>query len=204
MTDLFGWLLENPWVYRLQTAVFAPGAEAAILRRIEQVLQVLPPAQRLLDVGCGPRSWLFRAGLRPVGADVSLSYLGEYVRSGGCAVAASADALPIACGSFDGVWSLGLLHHLPDSVAAAALHEMLRVCKPGGSVVVFDAVLPQPPWRRPLAHTIRRCDRGRFMRSESALRALLPRQVDWQCERFTYARTGLEGLMCWRTAVRQG
>ncbi|MFI5365084.1 MAG: class I SAM-dependent methyltransferase [Candidatus Binatia bacterium] len=202
MATLFGWLLENPWVYRLQTAVLAPGAEAAILRKIEQVLRVLPPAQRLLDVGCGPRSWLFRIGLRPLGADVSLSYLGEYVRAGGSAVAASADVLPIAGGSFDAVWSLGLLHHLPDSVAAAAVREMLRVCRPGGSVVVFDAVLPQSSWRRPLAYAIRRCDRGRFMRPESALRALLPQLVDWHCERFTYARTGLEGLLCWGTTAR--
>ncbi len=189
--------LEVPWVYRLQAAIFAPGAEGAIVRRLGDLLAELPPAGRLLDVGCGPRSWLSHLALHPVGADVSLSYLREYVARGDAAIAASADALPLAPESFDGVWSIGLLHHLPDRVAAAALSEMVRACKPAGYVALFDAVLPHAAWRRPLASAIRRFDRGRFMRSESALRALLPVELDWRGDRFTYAGTGLEGLMCW-------
>jgi SAM-dependent methyltransferase len=190
-------LLDLPWVYRLQTAIFAPGAEAAIVRRIAALLAQLPPAGRLLDVGCGPHSWLSRVGLHPVGADVSLSYLRRYTAGGEAAVAASADALPVAAHSFDGVWSIGLLHHLPDPAAAATLTEMVRACRPGGYVAVFDAVLPRAAWRRPVASAIRRCDRGRFMRGESALRALLPSGFDWHCDRFTYAATGLEAVLCW-------
>jgi SAM-dependent methyltransferase len=190
-------VLELPWVYRLQTAILAPGAEAAIVGRLAALVAQLPPAARLLDVGCGPQSWLSRLALHPLGADVSLSYLREYVAAGDAAVAASADALPLASESFDGVWSIGLLHHLPDRVAAAAVGEMVRACKPSGYVAVFDAVLPSSAWRRPLASAIRRFDRGRFMRGEKALRALLPSYLDWQGERFTYAGTGLEGVMCW-------
>lgn len=197
MPRLLDRLLEYPWVYRLQTAVLAPGAEAAIVRRIETLLRQLPPAQRLVDVGCGPHSWLFHVGLQPVGVDVSPSYLRKYAQRGADAVAASAAALPLAAHSCDGVWSVGLLHHLPDALAATALREMMRVCRPGGYVAVFDAVLPHPRWRRPLAYLIRRGDRGRFMRSEPALRQLLPAADTWRCERFTYAATGLEGLLCW-------
>ena len=192
-------VLELPWIYRLQTAILAPGAEVAIVRRLAGLVAQLPPAARLLDVGCGPQSWLSHLALHPVGADVSLSYLREYGAGGDAAVAASADALPLASESFNGVWSIGLLHHLPERVATAALGEMVRVCKPAGYVAVFDAVLPRPPWRRPLASAIRHFDRGRFMRSEAALRALLPAGLDWRCERFTYAATGLEGLLCWAT-----
>jgi len=190
-------LLDLPWVYRLQTAIFAPGAEGAIVGRIAALLPQLPAATRLLDVGCGPHSWLFRVGLHPVGADVSLPYLREYTAGGETAVAASADALPIASHSFDGVWSIGLLHHLPDPTAAATLNEMVRACRPGGYVAVFDAVLPRATWRRPVASAIRRFDRGRFVRSESALRGLLPSGFDWRCDRFTYAATGLEAVLCW-------
>ena len=197
MPRLLDRLLEYPPVYRLQAAVLAPGAEAAIVRRIEQVLQQLPPAKRLVDVGCGPQSWLFHLGLQPVGVDVSLSYLREYTQRGASAVAASAAALPLAGQSCDAVWSVGLLHHLPDALAVTALREMLRVCRPGGYVAVFDAVLPHSAWRRPLASLIRRGDRGRFMRSQPALRQLFPGADAWHCERFTYAATGLEGLLCW-------
>jgi SAM-dependent methyltransferase len=190
-------LLELPWVYRLQTALLAPGAEAAIVRRIADLLPQLPAAARLLDVGCGPHSWLFRVGLHPVGADVSLSYLRAYTAGGETAVAASADALPVAAHSFDGVWSIGLLHHLPDATAAATLNEMVRACRPGGYVAVFDAVLPRATWRRPVASAIRCFDRGRFMRRESELRGLLPLGFDWRGDRFTYAATGLEALLMW-------
>ena len=199
MPALLDRVLELPWVYRLQTAILAPGAETAIVRRLAGLVAQLPPAARLLDVGCGPRSWLSHLALHPIGADVSLSYLREYTAAGDAAVVASADALPVASESFDGVWSLGLLHHLPDRLAATAVIEMIRACKPAGYVAVFDAVLPHAVWRRPLASAIRRFDRGKFMRSESALRALLPTELEWRDDRFTYAGSGLEGLLCWAT-----
>ena len=60
MPRLLDRLLEYPWVYRLQTAVLAPGAEAAIVRRIETLLRQLPPAQRLVDVDQG----VMMAGVR--------------------------------------------------------------------------------------------------------------------------------------------
>ena len=189
--------LQLPWVYRLQMAILAPGAEVLLVRRLAGLVAQLPPAVRLLDVGCGPQSWLSHLALHPVGADVSLSYLREYAAAGNAAVVASADALPLASESFDGVWSLGLLHHLPDRVAATAVIEMIRACKPAGYVAVFDAVLPHAGWRRPLASAIRHFDRGKFMRSESALRALLPAELEWRGDRFTYAGTGLEGIVLW-------
>ena len=202
MRAIFERVLDRPWVYRLQTAVLAPGAEAAIVRAITAVVAAAPPARRVLDVGCGPQSWLTRVNMTPLGTDLSFPYLREYAQQGGTAVAASADWLPFATGSFDAVWSVGLLHHLPLPVAAAAVAEMVRVCRAGGYVAIFDAVLPESRWRRPLAYAIRRMDRGRFMRSEAALRAVLPPRVGWRCRRFTYARTGLEGLMCWARVFR--
>jgi SAM-dependent methyltransferase len=194
--DLLYRILDRPSVYRLQEALLAPGARARITRILAETVGGLPPQALLLDVGCGPSSWLFRLGLHPIGVDLSPAYLREYVREGRHGVAASADALPFRPGCFDGVWSIGLLHHLPDEVARKAVGEMMRVCRPEGRVVVFDAVLPEHVWRRPLAHLIRRLDRGRFMRSEPELRGLLSDSSVWRCERLTYAATGLEGLLC--------
>jgi SAM-dependent methyltransferase len=190
-------LLDRPWVYRLQRAVLAPGNARAFNTKFGDLLTRLPAAQRVLDVGCGPASWLFDSGLHPVGVDVSLSYMREYRGRGERAVVGSADALPFAAGSWDAVWSIGVLHHLPDGVAAAAIAEMLRVCRPGGYVVVLDAVMPRRAWQRPLAYGIRRLDRGRFVRSEDALRRLFPGGVAWQFDRFTFAWTGLEAVIGW-------
>ncbi len=72
---------------------------------------------------------------------------------------------------------------------------MQRVTRAGGCTVIFDAVLPRAAWRRPVAALIRRLDRGRWMRTESALTALLAPLGEWECERLTYSLTGLEGLL---------
>ena len=190
-------LLDRPWVYRLQRAVLAPGNARAFNAKFRDLLTRLPSAQRVLDVGCGPASWLFDSGLHPLGIDVSLSYMREYRSRGERAAVGSADALPFAAGSWDGVWSIGVLHHLPDAVAVAAIAEMLRVCRPGGYAVVLDAVMPRRAWLRPLAYVIRRLDRGRFVRSEDALRRLFPPHMAWQFDRFTFAWTGLEAVVGW-------
>jgi len=190
-------LLEIPWIFRLQRKLLAPGGDRAFIRKITSLQEQLPAARMLLDVGCGPASWLFGVGEHPLGLDRSLSYVQEYVERGERAVVGSAGGLPFRSGRFDGVWSIGLLHHLPDDVAAAAVQEMLRVCRPDGYVVVLDAVMPRRAWRRPLAYALRRLDRGRFVRSESALRNLFPPQLNWRSDRFTFAATGLEALVLW-------
>jgi hypothetical protein len=50
-------LLERPWVYRLSQLLLSVGAKNLPLR-IKQLLLQLPPAQRILDIGCGPSSYL--------------------------------------------------------------------------------------------------------------------------------------------------
>lgn len=110
----------------------------------------------------------------------------------------SAVALPFSDGSFDGVWSVGLLHHLPDDMARQAVREMVRVCCPSGYIVILDAVLPDPIWRRPLAYALRRADRGKFVRRENEFKTILPPDKCFATERFTYTYNGLEVLVCWR------
>ena len=196
-------LLEVPWLFRLQQGVLAPGIQQAFTKRISALLTQLPPARRLLDVGCGPKSWLFGVGLHPVGLDRSWPYARDYAGRGERAIVGSADGLPFASQSFDGVWSIGLLHHLPDPVAVGAVNEMVRVCTRGGYVAVLDAVMPRQAWRRPLAYALRRMDRGRFVRPDDGLRALFPQTIDWRWERFTFAATGLEALVGWVTKAAE-
>jgi SAM-dependent methyltransferase len=214
-------LLERPRVYALAGRLLAPGTASALAARIAAEVATLPPG-RHLDLGCGPASRLARAGVSPIGVDLSPAYARALRRTGGLAVVARAEALPFRTGAFGAAWSFGLLHHLSDEAARRALAEARRVAR-SGRIVVFDAVWPRQARRRPLAWALRRLDRGGFMRDEAALHALLagapgtpaepaepvkpvepatgrePRSTAGpsaagRCRRFTYSWTGLEAL----------
>ncbi len=193
-------ILEQPWLYRLQRLILAPGADQTLFRRFNALLTRLPENPRILDVGCGPSSRLWPLGVHPIGLDYSLNYAWAYAAKGEPAVVGSSDALPFPKGVFDAVWSVGVFHHMPDELVHHAVREMWRVCRPGGLVVIFDAVLPEPAWRRPLAYMQRRLDRGRFMRREAHLRALLAVGQELEIERLTYTYNGLEALLAYGTA----
>jgi SAM-dependent methyltransferase len=191
-------VLERPRIYAAAWRALAPGAHAALLARVRfELAALLPEPGLLLDVGCGPRSWLQRAGLCPVGVDTSVASAHAMRRGGGLPVVARAEVLPFRDGAFASVWSFGLLHHLSDGPARCALAEATRTTRAGGRTVVFDGVLPPAAAWRLLARAIRRLDRGRHHRAEEDLRALLPGE-GWRASRFTYAWSGLEGLWCVR------
>jgi SAM-dependent methyltransferase len=190
-------LLEQPWLYRLCQGVLAAGQERYITDGVRQLLTELPPAGQVLDVGCGPASWLWKVDMRPVGLDFSLPCATAYAQSGNFGVAGSAAALPFRTAAFDSVWSFGLLHHLPNDMARLAVMEMMRVCRPTGYVVVFDAVLPESAWDRPLAYMLRRADRGKFVRRQNEFKRILPAYDSFTIRRFTFTYTGLEALLCW-------
>jgi len=189
-------LLERPGLYRLSQLLLAPGAENNITEKVRLLLEQLPPARRTLDVGCGPSSFLWRLGLHPIGLDLSHNYTTNFSHRREPATTGSATALPFLDGSIDGVWSIGLLHHLPCGEARQAVSEMVRICRSGGYIVIFDAVLPEPAWQRPVPQLIRKLDRGRFMRTQLVLESILPQCEGWICERLSYSLTGLEGLLC--------
>ena len=189
-------VLEQPSVYRAVQRALAPGAEAGFAVHLRRMVARLPAAQRVLDVGCGPSSVLWAVGLRPIGLDLLTSYTASFAANHEPAVTASASALPFPHDSMDAVWSIGLLHHLPDEVARRAIREMVRVTRPGGAVVLFDGVLPRTTWQRPHIWLQRRLDRGRHMRSGQALKALLPEPDRWYCHRVSYSTIGHEGLFC--------
>lgn len=185
-----------PWLYRISQRVTAPGAEHRLREMLRLWLAGHPPLGRCLDVGCGPDSWLRLVGVKPEGVDADNCRVAAFARRNGRAVCASAMRLPFAGGEFDSVWSFGLLHHLSDEDARLTVKEMRRVTRPGGCLVVFDGVLPDAPWKHPLAAALRRMDCGHWMRSQAALEKLLAPSGDWERRRLTYALTGLEGLLC--------
>jgi len=192
-------VLDSPFVYAMTRFCVAPGGVAQMRRAIRRYLAALPPATRVLDVACGPRSWLESAGLDPVGADLLENYVRHFTAQGRRGVVAAADALPFADASFDAVWTVALLHHLPDELARRTIGEMLRVCRPGGAVAIIDGVFPDRPALHPFAQAVRAADRGEHMRTADAMARLLPGTGEgWRIERFRVAWTRLPYVFCAR------
>ncbi len=102
------------------------------------VLDQAPWAEgdRVLDVGCGPGTYLEQLtarGIDAVGLDLSEGMAGEARRSGAAAAVGDAGRLPVRSGAVDGVLAAHMLYHCPDVDAAVA--ELARVIRPGGALV---------------------------------------------------------------------
>lgn len=98
---------------------------------------------RILDCGCGTGSNLemLRSYGTAVGFD--LTQVGtEFARGHGHRVArASISDIPFRSGTFDLVTSFDVFQVLPDAVERSAIHEMSRVLKPGGWLLLHVAAL---------------------------------------------------------------
>lgn len=185
-------VLEIPFFYRLLRAL-VPGGAVFYTSKIDELMGQLPPAETMVDVGCGPTSRIFKVDQYPIGFDINHAYMLAYDEvAKGRAVVSSADVLPIKSNGIDGVWCFATFHHLPDEMTQRAIRELMRVCKPGGYVCIFDMVLPRVSWKRPVATLIRRADRGKYPRCQEAMEALLPSLPEWTIERITYSPLGLE------------
>lgn len=190
-------LLDAPWIYKTTQRFLSAGSEPTMMRKLRQMAGSVASGDRILDVGCGPASWLWRINLDPWGLDFTPAYIKTYCASGHRGVVGAAEALPFPARCFDAVWSIGLLHHLPDEAAGQAVSEMSRVCRSNGWVVILDAVMPSSAARRPLAYLLRRLDRGGYVRAEPSLRAII-RSAGGRTiseERLTYTLYGLELLI---------
>ena len=111
-----------------------------------ETLRRLPmtPTSRVLDVGCGTGELLRRlrakypnaalAGIDPVPA--MLSVAADKLSGNEDLRVGYADTLPWKAGSFDVVVSCNMFHYITHPVAA--LQEMARVIRPGGTLVLTD------------------------------------------------------------------
>jgi ubiquinone/menaquinone biosynthesis C-methylase UbiE len=92
--------------------------------------------ERVLEIGCGTGCDLLqfaKHGARAVGIDITPKHLRlahERVRSQAAIGQAEATALPFADGSFDYVYSHGVLHHIDRP--RLVVDEIFRVLRPGG------------------------------------------------------------------------
>lgn len=135
------WTLRNPVALHL-----AQERERAFLNVLTQADIDLAHA-RVLDVGCGMGQELVnlvRWGAAPTGL-VGIDLMHERLTIAQCGtsaalVQAGADAMPFADASFDVVCQSVVFSSIVDrAVRQAAAAEMLRVLKPGGWLLWYDA-----------------------------------------------------------------
>jgi len=73
------------------------------------------------------------AGHAVVGTDLSAAFARRSAHVGASTVVASVRALPFQTASFDALWTMSTLMHVPDSAIGSALVELRRVLRPGGT-----------------------------------------------------------------------
>ena len=137
-----GWVRFRPWEQAF--LVCQGGVRRARMEILRHVLKVETPFARVLEVGIGsgenlaflPRGW------DVFGIDIARTQLEACLRLHPAMAEhlawAEAESLPFADATFDASYSVGGFNYFSNH--EQALHEMRRVTKPGGLVVVADEV----------------------------------------------------------------
>jgi trans-aconitate methyltransferase len=121
-------------------------------------------AASLCELGCGPGSnFPFLSSKRYIGIDIGQDYIAHANRTHGPHfqvgdVSASVDWIDER---FDIVLIHSVLHHLDDEQALRTLVHARELLAPGGSLHIFDVVLP--PWWT-FAGVLARLDEGQHVR----------------------------------------
>lgn len=110
--------------------------------KFARVRAELPPSGRLLDVACGPGTFLgtLPAGLTCLGLDIAKAQIdyaqGHYAGAGRSFSLMAPGELPVAAESIDVVTIVELIEHISMAEATRLLTECRRVLRPGGKLVL--------------------------------------------------------------------
>lgn len=150
----------NERVYRWFAPVYdMVTSPIARLRREVAEIAGVGAGMKVLDVatGTGAQAFAFAArGAEVVGVDLSEAMLRIARRKNRASRVtfrlADATALPFTDAGFDVACISFALHEMPRKVRTAAVLELARVTRPGGTVIVVDYALPEGPVSRSLVY----------------------------------------------------
>jgi SAM-dependent methyltransferase len=171
--DLAKSALSLPSIFDLyQRLVGAPECH----RRFLEVFAKPCAGERIIDLGCGTGASLAHLpkGISYVGVDIHSEYIrAARARFGPrgtflCSDLTTANLSQFA--KFDLAISSGVLHHLDDAKAQAALKLAREVVRPGGRLVTIDPCYVQG--QSPIAKFLNDHDRGRHIRDAEHYRQL--------------------------------
>jgi SAM-dependent methyltransferase len=133
------------------------------------------PADRILDLGCGPADILDKLNAcHYVGVDQDLGYIARarkrYKSKAQFHEVGIADIDAVAPTSFDIALSVGVLHHLRDAEALHLLQVAYASLRPGGRLITIDGCRTGCQTR--LSRFFLDLDRGQFVRDKDAYVAL--------------------------------
>jgi demethylmenaquinone methyltransferase/2-methoxy-6-polyprenyl-1,4-benzoquinol methylase len=171
--------------YDRTNTVLAMGLDRGWRRETREALD-LKPGEKVLDLGAGTgvsTLELARSGAFAVGADMSIGMLqiGRRDRPEVPLLAADALHLPFADNSFDAVTISFALRNIAE--ADAALHEMARVTRPGGRLVVCE-----------FSHPTLRPVHGVYMSAVMRALPIVARRVSSNPEAYVYLA---ESIRAW-------
>jgi ubiquinone/menaquinone biosynthesis C-methylase UbiE len=153
-----GHTLGAPHLYDAFVSLFFLGRRRSSFSALIHAAGV-QPGQQVLDVGCGTGYFarllaqtVGNSGV-VIGVDASpemIRYAGQQAqRARNCQFqVGTAEALSLPSDQFDVVVSSLFMHHLPSDLQLAALREMWRVLRPGGTLLIAEAQVPRDfGWR---------------------------------------------------------
>lgn len=155
-------LLEIPIVYN--AAQYLLGGEKVYSILKMNIRKILDGAKydRSLDVGCGTGAFRDCLPGSYYGLDINENYIEEMQRNGiENVMVGDATALPYEDRFFDVVFSIGVLHHLPEELRKKMLTEIFRVCKNDGCFLLIDGIIPTDK-KNIIGYVLAKLDRGKY------------------------------------------
>jgi len=122
-------------------------------KRVDFFSRYLRPNFKILDVGCGTGKIIVKlsenSNLKVYGCDSSLEMLKNISNRSNLQITCClSDRLPYMVDTFDLIISVAVFHHLSSKeVALRTIHDMIRVVKKGGRIIIWDANPWNPYWQ---------------------------------------------------------
>jgi len=161
LCHLFDRFFDLPWVFNLTGYIL----EAAFKAQKDFVKIEVNNTRNVLEIGCGTGRYAkFFKKDAYIGVDITPKFINYAKRKSNYDFRImDIRKLSFKNGSFDKVFSIGVLHHLNERDLLKTLQEVKRVLKPGGKLLVMEDI--PIPKSNLVGHLLQKFDRGASIRA---------------------------------------